>query len=258
MSIDWFTLIAQIFNLLLLLFLLRKFLYLPVLKAVEVRQKMISDELKKAQNLRLKAQKAEELCLQKAKDLDKEKQRVLAAVQREADKLAADLREQAQSQYYQEQKKWKSRLELEQKNFDKALQKLTAEYFNRFADKAIKQMADVHLNELLVRQFVQKLQNLPEEERISLKDNFTKQKNIQIQTAMELSQDLKSLIENVLINDFGINENMKFQYKLNPELVSGIILQGGEYMVEWSLNSYLLEFEQIMAYEVSRLINKGA
>ena len=140
MSIDWFTLIAQIFNLLLLLFLLRKFLYLPVLKAVEVRQKLISDELKKAQNLRLKAQKAEELCLQKAKDLDKEKQRVLASVQREADKLAADLREQAQSQYHQEQK-----------NFDKALQKLTAEYFNRFADKAIKQMADVYINELLVR-----------------------------------------------------------------------------------------------------------
>ena len=75
---------------------------------------------------------------------------------------------------------------------------------------------------------------------------------------MELSSDLKSLIENVLINDFGISENIKFQYKVNSELVSGIILQGGEHMVEWSLNSYLREFEQIMAYEVSRLINKGA
>ena len=149
-------------------------------------------------------------------------------------------------------------MELEQKNFDKALQKLTAEYFNRFADKAIKQMADVYLNELLVRQFVQKLQNLPEEEKSSLRDNFAKQKNIQIQSAMELSSDLKSLIENVLINDFGISENIKFQYKVNSELVSGIILQGGEHMVEWSLNSYLREFEQIMAYEVSRLINKGA
>ena len=41
MSIDLFTFFAQIFNLLLLLYLLRRFLYLPVLKAVDERQKFI-------------------------------------------------------------------------------------------------------------------------------------------------------------------------------------------------------------------------
>ena len=38
MGIDLFTLIAQIINLVILLYLLRRFLYIPVLKAVEQRQ----------------------------------------------------------------------------------------------------------------------------------------------------------------------------------------------------------------------------
>ena len=123
MSIDWFTLIAQIFNLLILLFLLRKFLYLPVLEAVEARQKLIRDELKKAEDSRIKAQKAEEQCQQKILEIEHQKQQILADVQHEAEKLKAGLAEEAENQYHQAKTEWKQRLQSEQKNFDNALQK---------------------------------------------------------------------------------------------------------------------------------------
>jgi F-type H+-transporting ATPase subunit b len=258
MSIDWFTLIAQIFNLLILLFLLRKFLYLPVLEAVEARQKLIREELKKAEDSRIKAQKAEEQCQQKISEIEREKQQILADVQRAAEKLKADLSEEAEHQYHQAQAEWKERLQSEQQNFDNALQKLAAEHFNRFAEKAMRQMADAELNELITEQFIAKIKSLPSNEKTQLKEGFQKQRKIVVQTAQPLSFELQQQIENVLRSECDIAENAKLQYEINPDIISGIVLQSGEYMTQWSLNSYLQEFKQTMAKEVSRLINKGA
>lgn len=258
MSIDWFTFIAQIFNLLILLFLLRKFLYLPVLKAVEIRQKLIADELKNAEQSRLKAQKAEEKCLQKAQEIEREKQQILADVQREAEKLAADLREQAENQYHQSQAEWRERLKGEQKSFDAAIQKLTVEHFNRFAEKAMKQMANADLNDWIIKQFADKIKNLPADEKIKLRENFCSQKTLRIETADEMSAERKKQTEDLLRAECGLSDGIKFQYRVDENLLGGIIVQGGEYMVEWSLKSYLQEFKQAMSDEVSRLINRGA
>lgn len=258
MSIDWFTFIAQIFNLLILLFLLRKFLYLPVLKAVEIRQKLIADELKKAEQSRLKAERAEEKCLQKTQEIEREKQQILADVQREAEKLAADLREQAENQYHQAQAEWQTRLKGEQKSFDVAVQKLTVEHFNRFAEKAMKQMANADLNDWIIKRFADKIKNLPVDEKTKLRENFQSQKVLCIETASEPDFERKKQIEDLLRLECALPESIKFQYKINADLVGGIIVQGGEYMVEWSLKSYLQEFKQTMSEEVSRLINRGA
>lgn len=258
MSIDWFTLIAQIFNLLILLFLLRKFLYLPVLEAVEARQKLIREELKKAEDSRIKAQKAEEQCLQKSLEIERQKQQILADVQREAEKLKANLAEEAENQYHQAKAEWKQRLQSEQKNFDNALQKMVAKHFNRFAEKAMRQMADTELNELITGQFITKIKELPDNEKKQLQAGFQKQKKIVVQTAQPLSFELYQQIENVLRSECDIAENAKLQYEVNPDIIGGIILQSGEYMTQWSLDLYLREFKQTMAKEVSRLINKGA
>ncbi|MBQ8481927.1 MAG: F0F1 ATP synthase subunit delta [Alphaproteobacteria bacterium] len=257
MSIDWFTLIAQIFNLLILLFLLRKFLYLPVLKAVETRQKFIEDELEKAAQSRIKAEKAEKLCLQKAQKIEREKQKVLADVHREAEKLAVDLREQAEKQYRQSKQEWKAHLLSEQKNFNTALQVLVAEHFSRFAEKALRQMANLDLNEWIIKQFMQKIENLPNEEKNRLKENLQSQQAVSLQSARELSPEFKKQIENFLRQECNVTDKVKLNYKINNDLVGGIVLRSGEYMIEWSLNGYLQEFKQTMTKEVSLLINRG-
>ncbi|MBR1600649.1 MAG: hypothetical protein IJ677_03635, partial [Alphaproteobacteria bacterium] len=175
MSIDWFTLIAQIFNLLILLFLLRRFLYLPVLKAVEARQKFIAEELSKAEQSRIKAQKAEKLSQQKIQEIEHEKQKILANVYREAEKLAADLREQAESQYHKSEQEWKIHLQSQQNNFNAALQIMIAEHFNKFAETVLRQMANSDLNEWVIKQFMQKIKYLPDNEKKKFKENFGSQ-----------------------------------------------------------------------------------
>ena len=47
MSVNWFTVAAQIVNFLILVWLLKKFLYKPVLTAMDKRQKKVRAELEK-------------------------------------------------------------------------------------------------------------------------------------------------------------------------------------------------------------------
>ncbi len=49
MLIDWFTVIAQILNFLILVWLLKHFLYKPILNAIDAREKKVADELANAE-----------------------------------------------------------------------------------------------------------------------------------------------------------------------------------------------------------------
>ena len=57
MGIDLVTLIAQIINLVVLIWLMKRFLYQPVLKMISERQALIDAEIKKAHQARQEALK---------------------------------------------------------------------------------------------------------------------------------------------------------------------------------------------------------
>lgn len=45
MLIDWFTVIAQVVNFLILVWLLKRFLYQPILNAIDAREQRVATEL---------------------------------------------------------------------------------------------------------------------------------------------------------------------------------------------------------------------
>ena len=59
MLIDWFTVISQIINFLILIFLLKRFLYRPILKAIDAREERITNELQAAELQKSEAAKNE-------------------------------------------------------------------------------------------------------------------------------------------------------------------------------------------------------
>ena len=231
MEIDLFTLVAQIINLIILLFLLRKFLYLPVLKAVEARQKLIADELKSAETARKQAQKEEEKCLAKMREIEAQKQDIMARVQQEAQQLASKLTDEANEQYKQYQKRLKDKLTAEQKNFDITVQNLVVEHFNKFADNALKQLAGTDLNELVVRQFEHQLSELSEDEKQSFAEAYQHKKIVFVKSADVLSDKRKVNLEDMLKNTLRLPDKTKFEYGVDKELVGGLCVQADEQMI---------------------------
>ena len=65
MVIDWFTVGAQLLNFLVLVWLLMRYLYKPVLDAIDAREQRIAAELATAQKLQAQAQVERDSLLQK-------------------------------------------------------------------------------------------------------------------------------------------------------------------------------------------------
>ncbi|HVX26062.1 MAG TPA: hypothetical protein VHB70_06955 [Parafilimonas sp.] len=70
MQIDWFTVLAQVINFLVLVFLLKRFLYKPVLNAIDTREKRIAAQLNDAAAKEADAVKERNLFQQKNADFD--------------------------------------------------------------------------------------------------------------------------------------------------------------------------------------------
>ena len=65
MQINWFTVIAQILNFLILVWLLKRFLYKPILNAIDEREKKIASQLKDADNRESMAKKEQDEFMKK-------------------------------------------------------------------------------------------------------------------------------------------------------------------------------------------------
>jgi F-type H+-transporting ATPase subunit b len=105
MLIDWFTVCAQALNFLILVWLMKRFLYKPILHAIDAREKLIAAELADAAKKKAEAQKerdefpaqergvrpAARRALTKATDEAKaERQRLLDEARKAADALSAN------------------------------------------------------------------------------------------------------------------------------------------------------------------------
>ncbi len=90
LGIDWKLLLAQLFNFLLLLLVLKKFLYKPVLNFLDQRKKQISESLDKARQIdeTLKSSSAKQDAIMV--EARKEAAQIIAAAQAGAEKIAKE------------------------------------------------------------------------------------------------------------------------------------------------------------------------
>lgn len=257
MSIDLFTFFAQMFNLLLLLYLLRRFLYLPVLKAVDERQKFIERELKKAASSHKEALRLEAECKQKMAEIDAQKQNILSQTRAEAAVLAEKLANEAKAQFETDKSQWKQRLAGEQKTFELAMQNLILEHFNKLADGALKQMADVSLNDLMLNKLKEKISALPVRKKQEFAAAYQNKKQLFVRSAQKISAEQKQKVKDFLRVQLELPEETKFKFEVDKKLICGVALQADEQLIDWNLTSYMNEFQKNMQNDVQQLINRG-
>jgi len=77
MLIDWFTVVAQVFNFLILVWLLRRFLYKPILDAIDAREKRIAAELADADAKKAEARQERDEFTRRNEDFDRQRAALL-------------------------------------------------------------------------------------------------------------------------------------------------------------------------------------
>ena len=256
MSIDFFTLCAQIINLLILLFLLKKFLYLPILKVLEERKALLENEYKVAEIARKKAEVLEKSAQEKYSEIEHEKQKILAQSHEKADVLEQKLTAEAEQEFKKARQKWKDKLVSEQSTFDLALQNLIAEYFQKFATGALDQMADISLNELFLNKLMQKISAQKQDKKSEFVRDFLVSGELELVSAENLDAKTKQRFKDFIQKEFMLTENPKIKFSTDKNLICGVVLKNKEQMIEWNLAEYISEFSNNLNTAVSSLINK--
>ena len=98
MGINWVTFLAQIVNLFVLVWLLKKFLYRPILNAVDKRQSEILGRVDKARQEQKLAEEEHQKLLQKQADFDTQKQKLYDDTSKEGEAYKAKSFEQIESE----------------------------------------------------------------------------------------------------------------------------------------------------------------
>ncbi len=103
MSIDWITVAAQIANFLVLVWLLKRFLYRPILDGIDARERQITERMEEAGHIRAQAEAAEAAHEAEIARLKAGRERVLAEVREEAEKERDHILSEARARLEREQ-----------------------------------------------------------------------------------------------------------------------------------------------------------
>jgi F-type H+-transporting ATPase subunit b len=253
MLIDWFTVVAQAVNFLILVWLMRRFLYTPILNAIDAREKLIekkvsgaaskmTDATAQLADYKDKNEKFEEQrkdLLQKATDEAKtERQRLVEAARQEGD----DLRNKQHKALADEQVQLSAAVSLRAK----------AEVFS-IARKALADLSSSSLENSMIDVFGQRLRALDPAAKETLKAAFTSdgEKPV-VRTTFELAEPEKVLVRQLVAETFGTENSLQFE--TSPSLVSGIELTANGEKIAWSIQEYLRALDD----SVSELLTKPA
>lgn len=238
MHIDWFVLFCQIFNFLLLVYLLKRFLYGRIIKAMDEREAKIAARFADAEEMKIKAAEAAELYEKRNQILNETKERLLNEATMAAEAKRKELMDNVRQDVDQLKARWQDMLMREHDAFFCDLRQRAAKHLYAAARKALSDLADADLEERIVDEFIRRLKMLDEEKRIQIRNAIRGSGNqVTIQSAFGIKEPKKLQIEEALKNQ--ITNGFTLRYAKQPEIVSGIELRVNGHKIAWSLNDYL-------------------
>ena len=246
MKIDWFTVIAQVLNFLILVWLLKRFLYKPVLNAIEAREKKVAGQLSDAEAKMAEANKELTQYQQKNEEFDQKKKEMMneavAQSKDEKQKLFEQVRKEANALLIQFQKSVKEKEE----NLEKEIAQKTQQEVFDISRKTLGELANTGLEEQVVKRFVLKLNELEDPVKQQISQVFNSDTTgIIVKSAFELSENQKEEIKSTFKNISG--KESVYQYETSPQLISGIELSANGYKVSWSISEYLNSLEKAIS-----------
>ncbi len=242
MLIDWFTVAAQALNFLVLVGLLRRFLYKPILKAIDVREKRIADELADAAAKQADARKEREVYQKKNGEFEKQRADLLTKSREEADKEKERLLGEARDAADAMSKKRLEALNNDASNLNDAITRRTQEEVFSIARKVLTDLSGADLEERACTVFIHQLRTLDGDAKSDLREALTtSDEPALVRSAFDLPAEYRADLQNAINETFSADVPLRFETA--PDLVSGIELTSGGNKVAWSIADYLKSLE---------------
>jgi len=243
MLIDWFTICAQALNFLILVWLLKRFLYRPILHAIDAREKRIAAELADADAKKAEAQKERDEFQHKNEEFDQQRDELLSKAKDEVNAERQHLLDEARQAADALRAKRQDALNREQQILNNEITHRTREEVFAIARKTLTDLAGTTLEERLGEVFTRRLRELGGEAKESLAMALKTSANpALVRSAFDLPAEQRAAIQQALNDTFSADIHVRFETA--PNVISGIELTSNGQKVAWSIADYLASLEK--------------
>jgi F-type H+-transporting ATPase subunit b len=243
MLIDWYTVGAQALNFLILVWLMKRFLYKPVLNAIDAREKGIATELANADAKKAEAQQEHDEFQRKNTEFDQQRAGLLSKATDEARAERERLLDEARKAAADLSAKRQETLRNEELNLRQAVGRRTQQEVFAIARKALTDLATVSLEERLGEVFTRRLREMNGKTKEALGEALrTDSGPGVVRSVFELPVEQRAAIQNALNETFSAEVRVRFETA--PDLIGGIELTTNGQKVAWSIADYLASMEK--------------
>jgi len=246
MQIDWFTVGAQIVNFLVLVYLLKRFLYGPILRAMDRREERVTGRLREADAREEAAEQEAERCRRKEQGLETARRERLEEAREQAEARRKELLEQARDEVEQLRVRWRDELEREKQALAGELRGEVAGFVGRALRATLDDLADGSLEERMVSVFVERLGKLDEPARAELREAVAEaDEPPRVVTSFGLPEGQRERVLEALAGVLG--EGVEVSFAESADLVCGIELRTPGTRLAWSVDGYVGDLEERIA-----------
>ena len=238
MLIDWFTVVAQVLNFLILVWLPKRFLYKPVLNAIDVRERRIAKDLADADAKQKQGQADRDEFASKSKAFEEQRGALLTKATSDAaaerDRLLQEAREAADGI----SKSRHDALLVEAARLNQAVIRRMQQEVFAIARKTLIDLADASLEDRVAKVFISRLSTIEPAMKITLAAALAANADpAVIRSAFDLSLPQQSAIQDALNKTFTATIELRFETSV--DLISGIEMTVSGQKLGWTIAGYL-------------------
>ena len=243
MIIDWFTVVAQAINFIILVWLMKRFLYKPILRAIDEREKRIAAELADADAKKTEAQKEIDEFRHKNEEFDRQRSELVSKAADEAKEERQRLLDEARNAAESLRLKRQEMLRNEEHDLHQEISRRTQQEVFAIARKALTDLAATDLEERLGEVFTRRLREMDSQEKERLAEALgTASDPPVVRSAFDLPAEQRAVIQKALNETF--SADIRIRFETAPDIISGIELTANGQKVAWSISDYLSSLEK--------------
>ncbi|ETX00014.1 F0F1 ATP synthase subunit B family protein [Candidatus Entotheonella palauensis] len=246
MQLDWFTTAAQIVNFLILVALLKRFLYGPIIGAMDAREAHIATRVQAAQDQLKAAERQAAHYNEQLQALNRTREAMLSQAAEEAESQRQHLIDQARQEVQQLEVRWRQTLQQEQTSFLQELRHQAGLQALNVARHAVEDLANQELERTVIKVFLDRLKGLDHETRHVFATVSGEQAlEVVIRSAFPLSVETQqTLIQTVRAY---LMDHVRVRFATAPDLICGLELEAQGQKLAWHMAHYMDHLEEQFA-----------
>ncbi|OPY89137.1 MAG: F0F1 ATP synthase subunit B [Syntrophus sp. PtaU1.Bin208] len=260
MQIDWFVLFAQMVNFLILLYLLKRFLYARIISAMNEREAKMIARFEEAERLQREAQEAVRAFEEKQASLQLQAELMLNEAREAANRRQAEWMDSARKEVDSIRQRWVETVLQEKAAFLESLRSRTGQQVYAIARRILADLADTAIEQKMIDVLMNRIRSLETKEgeaiRCALEDSGGE---VAVQSAFPLAPEDRERLT-AAVRELTGRPDTAVLYQESADLINGIELLASGRRIAWTISDYLdhLEesFNQALHEEVRQVLPK--